>query len=81
MTLLGQQLVHSIQTKPEQWTQEDCIIKHINGTQIWTANVPVLDLTIYYPNNVSLTWSDKWHIFWAIRQRNRIALQNLWSNS
>jgi hypothetical protein len=79
MTTLGKSIVDSLLTEPSQWRQYDYVIRHKNGMAIWTANIPFLNLSIYEPFEMSLTWSDKWAVYRAVRKHNELALQNLWS--
>jgi hypothetical protein len=44
-----QQVILSLSTEPELWTQNDHTLDHKNGTGLWTSNIPYLNTGIYKP--------------------------------
>ena len=44
-----EQVILSLKTEPELWTQGNYTLKHQNGIELWTANIPYLDTGIYRP--------------------------------
>ena len=45
-----QQIINSLETEPELWTQGHFTLDHKYGFSIWTANIPYLDIGIYKPS-------------------------------
>lgn len=59
-------LVRSLREEPEAWTFGAHTADHRSGLRIWTANMPVLNISIYRPfeQGIPLLW--KWRIYRAI---------------
>lgn len=34
-------------TRPDEWREEMCVLRHRSGVAIWMANVPILDTNLY----------------------------------
>jgi hypothetical protein len=44
------QIISSLRAEPELWKQGAHTLSHKNGTEVWTANLPYLDVGIYNPS-------------------------------
>ena len=70
MTEVGKAIVKSLDND-SSWAQGEYVIENEKlGIRIWTANIPVLNINIWHPKNVPLSFHDKWCIFFAINRRN-----------
>ena len=47
-------VIESIYSEPEKWTQTNCTLVHSSGAQVWTVNLPILDTNMYPPTCMSL---------------------------
>lgn len=79
MTELGKTIIKSLKETPEKWFQSSYKIVHMDKSltlSLWTSGVPILDLKVWEPDNIQLSWKDKWHIYKQIKETNAINLIN-----
>ena len=68
------QVIASLEHEPEKWTQDDYTLAHENGTEIWTANAPFLNIDIYRPRR-KISLIDKFRLQMAVYRWHRKPLQ------
>ncbi len=78
MTAVGKSIVNSLVKNGIEWEQTSYTIENkTTGIRIWTANIPILNIYVYRPENVPLSWHDKWCVYFAIKNRNAANLISL----
>lgn len=73
MTELGKTIIKSLKETPEKWFQSSHKIVHMDKSLIlslWTSGIPIIDLKVWEPDNIQLSWKDKWHIHKQIKATN-----------
>ncbi len=58
-------VIESIYNEPEKWTQTDYTLKHIDGAQVWTSNLPVFNTNMY--PSVSISLLNKYKLYKAVK--------------
>ena len=79
MTELGKTIIKSLKETPEKWFQASNKIVHMDKSlklSLWTSGVPIFDLVVWEPDNIKLSWKDKWCIYKQIKETNAINLIN-----
>ena len=73
MTELGKTIIKSLKETPEKWFQSSHKIVYMDESltlSLWTSGVPIIDLKVWEPDNIQLSWKDKWHIYKQIKATN-----------
>jgi hypothetical protein len=62
-------LLDSLRNEADKWVFGECTAMHIDSNiELWTANIPVLDLQVYKPTNVSFSLLEKIKIYKAMSE-------------
>lgn len=73
MTELGKTIIKSLKETPEKWFQASDKIFHKDKSltlYLWTGGIPIIDLEVWEPANIQLSWKDKWYIYKQIKATN-----------
>lgn len=68
------QIISSLETEPEKWRQTEYTLDHENGTEIWTSNLPYLNIGIYRPRR-KIGFIDKIRLQLAVNKWHRQPIQ------
>ena len=62
-------LLDSLRNEPEKWVFGKCTAKHVDSNiELWTANIPVLNLQIWRPTQVSFSLLEKIKVYQAMSE-------------
>ena len=75
---LLKELIKSLNTEPEKWVfGEHTAVNKDWGISLWIANVPILNLVVYQPTEVSFSLLGKIKLYRAMNQCRAASLLKL----
>lgn len=77
MSATGKFITESLLNNPNLWTHSEYTSQHISGLEIWTANLPIFDISVYSPCSFSLSIIDKVKIYFALRRAKALKINNM----
>jgi hypothetical protein len=61
-------IIESVETEPERWRAVYCTWRRDDGVEVWRANMPILDIGLYQPAEVSFTLFEKVSVWLTFRK-------------
>jgi hypothetical protein len=76
MKQLVADIISSLEREPERWTIAYYTWQRDDGIEVWRANLPILNISLYRPVGISFSLSQKVRLWLAFRKwRNMVSLE------
>lgn len=74
-------IINSLRKTPDDWNIDDYTFIHKgSGIELWHRNMPILDIHVYSPFNLSFSIIDKFRLYFAMNKCRQVKLLILLKN-